>query len=234
MFKGGRDVGSREHDNEDVLQGAFMRAIDAGDTVRGVPAFGAMFRHIQAERAHLTRVSGAEWRGIQDALHGVRPTERAYPATDDKHSMRKLGTLNHGTRDTHALAMAIAEDEAQRVHIAETVAYEARALAVLAGDAESFPRVLAEVVMAGATLTEVSEALGLTVDTIKARALAERDSAMASGLDHSEDDEAGARYERDVMLAQHKHAEALRNRRALAERATYLRNHGAVRALVLA
>jgi hypothetical protein len=244
MVKGGRDVGSREFDNADVLQGAFVRALDAGDSVNGVPTFGPMFRHVQAERAHLTRITGAEWRGIMDALHGAKSTERAYADSDDTHAMRRLGSIvpaphaespatgrKYGTRDTHAQAMAIAESETLARIADETVTYEARSLAVLAGKPESFGRVFAEVLMSGATLADVCAAIGLTESTVKARALTERDSAMASGLDHTADDSRAAQRERDVMIAQARHAEKSRAQREFARRALSIANRRAASAL---
>lgn len=239
MFAGGRDRVSSAFTDEDVLQGAFLRAIDAGDTVNGVPMWGALFRHVQAERAHLTRTAGAEWRGIQDALHGARPTERAYADADDKHVLRRLGTRDafgrpFGTVETHRAALAIAHREAERENIGATVTHEARSVAILAGDEASFPRILADVLMRGATLADVADALGLTIQTVKDKALTERVAYMASGVDHSEDvPEYVAERERAVLHAQSAHADALRARYALAQRADYLRNHGARRAVIL-
>lgn len=230
MFKGGRDVGSREHDNEDVLQGAFLRAIESGHAVFGVPTWGSMFGHVQAERAHLTRIAGAEWYGIRAALFGVKPTRDAYPDTDDKHSMRRLGTRHtsgkpYGTRDTHALAMAIAEHETNVSALNDLVTRDARSLAIVAGDKESFVRVLASVLMDGASIQDVSDAIGIRVSTIRDRVFAERDAAMASGVDHSTDvhETRAAERERDVMHAQREHAEHSVNVRSLAQRADWMR-----------
>lgn len=229
MFAGGRDRVSSSVADEDVLQGAFVRAMDAGDTVGGVPTFGALFRHVQAERAHVTRMAGAEWRGIRDALHGVRPTESAYADTDDKHVMRRLGTRDsmgrpYGTRDSHAAALAIAHREDYLRNVDTRVTDDARSVSILAADERSFARILASVLMAGATLSEVSDALGLTVATIRDRAVSERDACMASGVDHTADVPASVvEREAAVDYAQSEHAHTLRQRRMLAERAASLR-----------
>ena len=227
LFRGGRDVISDLWDDADVLQGAFIRAIESGDAVNGVPAYGSLFRHIQAERAHLTRVMGAEWRGIQDALHGVRPTESAYPATDDKHVMRLLGTSatkgrKYGTRDTHAAAMEDAYRAMDREYAESAVVAQARESAVLSAPADAFPRVLASVLMSGATLQDVADALGLTVATIKSRALAGPLPA-SSGIDHSyRDDTAERDYQ--IECAMEQHAARAREQYALAQRALYVAN----------
>lgn len=237
MFAGGRDRVSSTFTEEDILQGAFERALIAGDTASGVPMFGVMFGYVQAERAHLTRTAGAEWRGIRDALIGARAAERAYPESDDKHTMRLLGLTHpsgkpYGDRNTHAAAMADEYAAVERERINDRVSREAREFALLAADKASFATQLATVLMGGTTLAEVADALGLTVSTIRDRVLSERDAVLRSGIDHTTDDD---NAERDVreFRAMTAHAARAREARLLAERADYLRNHGAIRAIVL-
>lgn len=240
MFRGGRDAVSELWDDEDVLQGAFIRALDAGDTVGGVPAFGSVFRHVQAERAHLTRIAGAEWRGVRAALTGERAVESAYPETDDKHVIRLIGTRlpdgrRYGTMDDHRAALAVAHVEMEREYAGHVVTREARALAILSAPETSFARQLAHVLMGGATLDDIADALGLKVSTIRDRVLAERAIMASSGIDHTEDVPMHvAEAERAQMIAEDAHGKRCREREALRARALYLANHGAVRALVLA
>lgn len=233
LFRGGRDAMSSEHSDADVVQGAFIRALDAGDALFGVPIFGTMFRYVQAERAHLTRIAGAEWRGIQDALHGVKSLVSDHPDADDKHSIRRLGTHDafgrpFGTVETHRAALAAAHVDAERENIAASVTADARSVAILAADERSFARILADVLMRGASLDDIAASLGLNVDTITARALAERTAAMSTGIDHSEDDDPDAAH-RDYWVDRRQaiHAERMRARRALAERALYVANRRA-------
>lgn len=233
LFKGGRDVVSQLWSDADVLQGAFLRAIENGDTIFGVPTWGTLFRHIQAERAHLTRVAGAEWRGIQDALHGVRSLVSDYPDADDKHTIRRLGTRDalgrpFGTLDTHRAALAVAHGDVERANIAYAVTTDARNLAILSAPETCFARVLASVLMSGATLDTVADAIGLKPDTIKARALSDN-LIVSTGIDHSLDDDPYAvESEYRADMAQEAHARRARERHALTQRALYLANRGAV------
>lgn len=233
LFKGGRDVVSDLWSDEDVLQGAFLRAIDNGDAIFGAPTWGTLFRYVQAERAHLTRVAGAEWRGIQDALHGVRGIDAAYPDTDDKHAIRRLGTHDaygrpFGTLETHRAAMARAHVEIESANIADSVTRDARDVAILSAPESSFARALASVLMSGATLEEVATALGLTVATIKARAL-EDNPIVSTGIDHSEQDDPDAAHaEYWADRNEEVRARKARERYLLAQRALYLANRGAV------
>jgi hypothetical protein len=233
MFKGGRDVGSREFSMEDVFQGALVRAIESGDAMFGVPFFGSMFRHVQAERAHLTRISGAEWRGIQDALHGARATERAYPATDDVHAIRRLGASvpshhadslatgrKYGTRDDHAAAMGDAAADAARTLADENAVHDARSLAILAAPADAFGRIVAEVMFGGATLADIAAAMGLQETTVRARAIA---TGVPSYVDHTTEDAPAADETRDALTTQTVHAARLQERQSLAARADYMR-----------
>lgn len=234
MFRGGRDAVSELWSDEDVLQGAFLRALDAGDAnAAGVPMFGTVFRHVQAERAHLTRVAGAEWRGIQSALHGERATESAYPETDDKHVIRLLGTRlpdgrRYGTMDDHRAALAVAHADMEREYAGHVVTREARALAILSAPETSFVRQLAAVLMGGATLEDIADALGLKVSTIRDRVLTDRADMASSGIDHTEDVAPHvAESERNVMLAEEAHGKLLRARENARQRALYLSNRRA-------
>ena len=217
-FNGGRDVGSREFEPADILQGAFIRAIDNGDTVNGVPTFGAIFRHVQAERAHLTRMANVEYHAMVAAANGNATIHaEEWPEIGDKHSMRLIGTRNYPSLAQHRASLADMHRDAELATIDDTVTHDARSVAILAGDVRSFSRQLASVLMNGATLEEIATAMGLTVRTITERAIAERDAAMSSGIDHSQSSLALAREterEYEIDMAQSRHAEMLRQRAA--------------------
>lgn len=215
-FNGGRDVGSREFEPADILQGAFIRALDNGDTVNGVPTFGALYRHVQAERAHLTRMANVEYHAMIAAANGNATIHaEVWPEIGDKHSMRLIGTRNYPSLDQHRASLADMHRDAELATIDETVTHDAREVAILAGDVRSFSRQLAAVLMNGATLEDVATAMGLTVRTITERAMTERDAAMSSGIDHSQSSLALTREterEYEIDLAQARHAETLRKR----------------------
>lgn len=215
-FNGGRDVGSREFEPADILQGAFIRALDNGDAVNGVPSFGAIFRHVQAERAHLTRMANVEYHAMIAAANGNATIHaEEWPEIGDKHSMRLIGTRNYPTLSQHRASLADMHRDSELSTIDETVTHDARSLAILAGDVRSFSRQLASALMGGTTLEQIADAMGLTVRTITERAIAERDAAMASGIDHSQSSLALTREterEYEIDMAQSRHAETLRNR----------------------
>lgn len=217
-FNGGRDVGSREFEPADILQGAFIRALDNGDTVNGVPTYGAIFRHIQAERAHLTRMANIEYHAMIAAASGNATIHaEEWPEVGDKHSMRLIGTRNYPTLTQHRASLADMHRDAELATIDDTVTHDARSVAILAADARSFSRQLASVLMGGATLDDIADAMGLTVRTISERAIAERDAAMSSGVDHSQSSLALTREterEHEIDLAQARHAEMLQQRAA--------------------
>jgi hypothetical protein len=225
-FAGGRDAGSAEFTPADIVQGAFVRAIDNGDTVNGVPTYGSMFRHVQSERAHLTRVSNAEYAARKRAALG-EVVEDDTVWEDSKHTLRKLGTLSYPTLDQHRLAVAIAHRDAEMELLDDAVAHSARVEALDGASDSEFHVVLARILMSGATLEEVSEALGLTVDTIKRNAFESADKSLrhiATGIDHSErsvDMHNRAEHEREIDEAQARHAEMMRERRIAVETATY-------------
>lgn len=225
-FAGGRDAGSAEYEPADIVQGAFIRAIDNGDTVDGVPTFGAMFRHVQAERAHLTRVSNAEYAARKRAALG-ETVEDDTVWEDNKHTLRKLGTMNYPSLEQHRLAQAIAHRDAELELLDDAVTNAAREEVLDGASEREFHIVLARILMSGATLEEVSEALGLTVDTIKRNAFESADKSLrhiGTGIDHSErsvDMHNRAEHEQEVDEAQARHAEKLRLRRWIAECATY-------------
>lgn len=227
MFTGGRDRISDDLDNQDILQEGFLHAIESGDCDENrVPYAGPIYRHIQFARATATRDASLEWSGLRQSLLGKRSLEAAYPDHDDKHVMRLLGTRNYGTRDTHAAAMAEQERENERRTVEKYVTDEARkeslAISSLAYG-ESFAAQLSAILLDGHTLTEVSEALGLTVETIKSRALSSADSVKSSGIDH-EYHEGDAERERDEMFRENAAAERARSAYDLAQRADYIRN----------
>lgn len=233
-FNGGRDVGSREFEPADILQGAFIRAIDAGDVDdNGVPTWGSMFRHIQAERAHLTRVANAEYHGMIDAALGnVSNAVEEWPDMGDKHSMRRLDTYAgngrmYPTLDQHRESIALAHVDAERAIIDDTVTASARSEALDGASESEFHVVLARVLIAGGTLEEVSTQLGLTVQTLKDAAIKSRMESLRntdSRIDHSERTSRMlnmAEREREIDEAQARHAATLRERRIAAETVHY-------------
>jgi len=227
-FKGGRDIGTLLVDPADIVQGAFIRALENGDTVEGVPSYGSMFRHIQVERAHLTRLANLEYVSARDAAlgHVSRVTE-TWPEMTDKHVMRLVGTRNHGTLDDHRAAIAIAHRDAEMAMIDDTVTYDARTSALVSGKAEEFHVVVARVLMGGATLADIADAMGLRVQTVKEKTLASATASLRtveSGIDHSQrsvDMAREAEREREIDMAEARHAETLRARRVAAETLHY-------------
>lgn len=228
-FKGGRDAATSDVEPAEIVQGAFVRAIENGDAINGVPTYGALFGHVQAERSALTRRANlARAAFMQAALGHVSTAVESWPEMTDKHSMRLLGTRNYATLDDHRLSLAIAHRDAELETIDDTVTHDARTeeLARVA-DAREFHLVIARVLMGGATLAEIADAMNLNVETIKAKAVASRADSLRvidTGIDHSErsaDMHRAAERERDVMTAQTAHAEALRARRVAAETVHY-------------
>lgn len=227
-FNGGRDVGSRDMSAQDILQGAFIRAIESGDTVNGVPTFGTMFRHVQAERAHLTRIANAEYAGMRNAAFGNTSREEAWPEMTDKHSMRLLGTRKYASVSQHRESLAIAHVDAERASIDDTIAAQARQDALASyDDTTEFHAILARVLISGATLEDVSAQLGLTVQTIKDQAIASKLASVRiidSGIDHSQRSADLIRMderEHEIDTAQAEHAERLRGVHVAAEAVHY-------------
>lgn len=227
-FNGGRDIGSREFEPADIVQGAFIRAIEAGDTNNGIPTFGSMFRHVQAERAHLTRVANAEYAGLRNAAFGNTSREEAWPEPTDKHSMRLLGTRRYATLDQHRESLAIAHVDAERAVIDDTLTFQSREVALSSySETTEFHAILARVLLSGATLEDVSASLGLTVQTIKNQAIASKLASVRiidSGVDHSQrsaDIMRADEREHEIDTAQREHAERLRGIRVAAETVHY-------------
>ena len=225
-FSGGRDAGSAEFTPADIVQGAFIRAIEAGDTVNGVPAYGPLFRHIQSERAHLTRVSNAEYAARKRAALGeVVPDDTIWE--DTKHTLRLLGTRRYPSLDQHRRAVAIAHRDAELELLDDAVTHSARQEALDGASDKEFHVVLARVLMNGATLEEVSRALGLTVATIQRNAFESQAKSLrhiATGIDHAErsvDMHNRAEHEREVAEAQERHAALMRERYIAAQTAHY-------------
>lgn len=231
-FSGGRDVGSAEFDPADIVQGAFIRALENGDSVQGVPTFGSMFRWIQAERAHLTRVSNAEYAARRNAAlgHTTKAVDE-WPEMTDKHGVRLLGTRRFPTLAQHRLSLALAHRDSELAQLDDAVAHSARVEALDGAKDEEFHVILTRILMGGATLAEVSDALGLTVETIKRNALESADKSLriiATGIDHSErsiDMHNAAEREREIDEAEAKHAARLRGIRVAAETVAYAQRH---------
>ena len=224
-FAGGRDWGSAEFSPADIVQGAFIRAIDAGDTVSGVPTFGTLFRHVQAERAHLTRIANAEFSARKRAALGEVVIDDTV-WEDTKHTLRLLDTRNYPTTEQHRKALAIHHRDSELATMDDTVTHSARVEA-LDGAKDEFHVIVARVLMGGATLDEIASALKLNIDTIKRDVFnSQRQSLrhIATGIDYSErsvDMHNRAEREREVDTAQAAHAAMLRERRILAETAHY-------------
>ena len=227
LFRGGRDVITDSQDHADILQDAFLHAIEEGDcNADKVPFTGSIYRHIQYARAHATRVAGAEWRGIRDALIGVKGVERAYPDYDDKHVMRRLGTKNHGTIDTHRAALKDERDDLERRTVNVYVAAEARKDSLAVAERASqmpFAGIVADLLLRGATIAQISELMGITEGTILKKVFATNDQIRPSGMDFETLDE---NAEHDYAIAKSEEAEAarLRNLHNLRQRADYIRN----------
>lgn len=218
-WTGGRDFGSRLVEPADIFQGALARAMDAGDTVSGIPAYGALYRHLRAEAAQVTRYANLEYRAVKSVLTGQTTAEsEVWPELADTHSLRKLDTGNYATTEQHRESLAILSRESELASIDAVTARDARAFAILAGDPESFTRQLAQVLIDGATLAQVSDAIGITEQTIRDRIATER-ADMRSGIDHTESTlSALAESERELSVAkaQERHAATLRARYAAA------------------
>lgn len=227
-FAGGRDWGSQEYDPSDIVQGAFLRAIENGDTVSGVPTYGSIFRYVQAERATLTAANNAEYAARKRAALGW--TERAadeWPDMTDKHVLRLIGTRRHGSLDDHRAALAIAHRDAELERMDDYVTRSAREDSMSHGNAEEFHIVLADYLMRGAQLADVASALGLTVELIAQRAQESRAQSLRStdtGIDHamrSVDMTREAERESAIDAAQAEHAATLRARRIALETRIY-------------
>lgn len=225
-FAGGRDWGTLDIDPADIVQGAFLRAIEAGDTVSGVPTFGSMFRWIQAERARLTNLANAEYSARKRAALGW--TESAADEYQDTtHTLRLLDTRNYATTADHRAAQAIAHRDVELARMDDYATRDARESEIGMANADEFHVVLAEYLMAGHALADVARALGLTVETVSARAIKSREDSlrrMSTGIDHAQrslDIIRADEREREIDLAQARHAETLRARRVTAETAHY-------------
>lgn len=219
-FNGGRDWGSAEFDPSDIVQGAFLRAIDNGDTVDGVPTFGSLFRHIQSERAYLTRMANAEFSARKSAALGhVSHAKDEWPDVHDKHAVRLLGTRNYASLEQHRESLAVAHRDAEMAMMDDAVTSSARmdALESNADAAErEFHVIVARVLMSGSTLAEIASALGLKPETVAADVQKSRAASlwrMDTGIDHSErsvDMHNAAERERAEDEAGERHAERLR------------------------
>lgn len=225
-FAGGRDWGTLDIDPADIVQGAFLRAIDNGDTVHGVPAYGSMFRWIQAERARLTNLANAEYSARKRAALGY--TESAADEYQDTtHTLRLLDTRNYATTADHRAAQAIAHRDVELARMDDYATRDAREAEIGIANADEFHVVLAEYLMAGHALSDVAKALGLTVETVSARAIKSREDSlrrMSTGIDHAQrslDIIRADEREHGIDLAQARHAEILRARRVAAETAHY-------------
>lgn len=233
LFRGGRDAISDGDDHEDILQDGFTRAIESGDCdADNVPYIGGIYRHIQAARAHATRVKGAEYRARVSFFDGIKG-EPAYPETDDKHTMRLLGTKNYGTRDTHAAAMADKqrEDESRvlNAHLADQSRKHAAENTVLfsseIANGDDYALNVANALLAGLTVEQICVALGTTPGTILRKVQETRDKVKPSEWSWETDDDTEREFAE--FRAMSAHADLLRKRRNLAMRADYIRNKSA-------
>lgn len=230
-FAGGRDWGSAEFSPADIVQGAFLRALENGDAVDGVPAYGSMFRHIQAERARLTNLANAEYSARKRSALGwtsaASERDRLAEFPETTHTLRLLDTRNYATTADHRKALAIAHRDAELATMDDYVTRDARESEVSIANAEEFHVVLAEYLLKGHTLADIASALGLTVDTVASRAIKSREDSlrrMSTGIDHSErsvDLHNAAEREREIDEAQARHAEILRERYVSAQTAHY-------------
>lgn len=233
LFRGGRDAISDGDDHEDILQEGFTRAIESGDcNADNVPYIGGIYRHIQAARAHATRVKGAEYRARVSFFDGVKG-EPAYPDTDDKHTMRLLGTKNYGTRDTHAAAMRdkqrAEESRILNEHMADQSRKHAAENTVLfsseEANGEDYALKVANALLSGLTVEQICAALGTTPSTILRKVQETRDKVKPSEWSWETDDDAEREFAE--FRAMSAHADMLRKRQNLAMRADYIRNNSA-------
>ena len=231
LFRGGRDAISDGDDHDDILQDGFARAIESGDCdANNVPYIGGIYRHIQAARAHATRVKGAEYRARVSFFDGIKG-EPAYPDTDDKHVLRLLGTRNYGTRDTPAAAMADKQREDETRVLNEHMADQSRKHAAEntiifsseVANGDDYALNVANALLAGLTVEQICVALGTTPGTILRKVQETRDKVEPSEWSWETDDDAEREFAE--FRAMSAHAERLRKRRNLAMRADYLRNH---------
>lgn len=219
-FAGGRDWGSAEFDPSDIVQGAFIRALENGDSVAGVPTFGSMFRWIQVERAHLTRIANAEFSARKRAALGyVENAVDDWPEMTDKHAVRLLGTRNYASLSQHRESLAIAHRDAEMAQLDDAVTFSARkdALASNADAAErEFHVIVSRVLIDGGTIAEIASALNVRETTIIADVHKSREASlwrMDTGIDHSErsiDLHNAAERERAEDIANERHSERLR------------------------
>lgn len=211
-FVGGRDRATVQVDAADILQGGFIRAIENGDTVNGVPTYGALFRHVQAERAHLTRVELANRAAFARVQFGHAPEEsQQWPSATDKHAMRLIGTRNHATIDQHRASLADLHREEQRAMLDDAETHSARSIAVHALG-ETFASKIAPLVMRGVTVQEIADAMRLAPETVFAR-IQDENVGVSSGVDHSARSSAmerEAEIEAEIDAAQAEHAARLR------------------------
>lgn len=230
-FAGGRDWGSAEFSPADIVQGAFARALEAGDAVDGVPAYGSMFRHIQAERAYLTNMANAEYAARKRAALGwtsaASERDRLAEFPESKHTLRLLDTRNYATTADHRAALAIAHRNDELATMDDNVTRMARQDEISIANAEEFHVVLAEYLLKGHTLADIASALGLTADTVASRALKSREESMrrmSTGIDHAErsiDMHNAAEREREIDEAQERHAALMRARYVTAQTVHY-------------
>ena len=222
-FAGGRDWASLELDAADIVQGAFVRAIDAGDTVHGVPTFGSMFRHVQSERAHQTRIRNAEYAARKRAALGdVTGATEEWPEPGDKHAMRLLASASapngkrYATLTEHRESLADIHRDAERATMDDYVTRGAREDALASATGRAFHEIVADLLMRGATVDALAESQGIKPETLAMRV---RESAsaslmpMATGIDHamrSADMLRAAEREHAVDVAQAAHAERMR------------------------
>lgn len=230
-FAGGRDWGSAEFDPADIVQGAFIRAIESGDTVNGIPVYGAMFRHVQAERAHLTNMANAEYSARKRAALGwisdASERDRLAEFPETKHTLRLLDTRDYATTSDHRKALAIAHRNEELATLDDAVTDQARKDEVGIANAGEFHVKLANLLMAGHTLAAIGKAMTRTPESLAAEAVQSREDSlrrMSTGIDHSQrsvDMTNAAERDHEIDTAQARHAETLRARRVAAETAHY-------------
>lgn len=235
-FSGGRDMASSELEAADIVQGAFIRAIENGDTVHGVPTYGSMFRHVQSERAERTRLLGHEWAARRRAALGDIDKGDPWPSATDKHAMRLIGAIapngkRHADIHEHRLSIADMHRDVELGNTDSHVTESARA-AVLEnvnffGLSNEFHVIVAEEIRDGNSIADMADALGITAALFTKRAAESAHKsmrAMSSGIDHSVSSLAMTREserEYEIDMAQARHAATLRRRELNARIADY-------------
>lgn len=216
-FTGGRDAATVQIEPADIVQGAFIRALESGDAVNGVPTYGALFRHIQAERASLTREELARRAAFMRVMNGDVPAElREWPDATDTHSMRLIGTRNYATLDQHRQSLADMRRDDELANVDDAVTRSART-EVIDGLSDVSAGTFAYQVAAllhrdGVTIDAIAEALNLTTASVIAR-VHETIGRETTGIDHSMRSADMAREserETEIDKAQDRHARRAR------------------------